>query len=207
MAKLTDLDRTLNRTFCLTRNPALPTCLAMTDPDRAEDIAAMLDALPVGAAVILRHYGVEARGELATGLVGLCHDRGLRLLLAGDPDLALAINADGIHLAEWMVRRAAVSVLRKRRPNWLVTAAAHGLAAIRRAEAIGVDAVLVSPVFATASHRDRAPLGPLRFARLCRSTNVPVYGLGGIAAVTMRRLAGCGAVGIAGVGVFCGGPG
>ena len=204
MANLTDLDRALKRTFGDARNAALPTCIAMTDPKGAEDVAALLDALPVGAAMILRHYGVDGRGELAARLVGLCHRRGIRLLVAGDPGLALAINADGVHLPEWMVRRGAVSALLQRRPNWLVTAAAHGLAAMRRAETVGADAVLLSPVFATASHRERAPLGPLRFARLCRAGRVPAYGLGGITAVTVRRLADSGAVGIAGISVFCG---
>jgi len=174
----------------------------MTGPGRAQDIAVMVDALPTGAAVILRHYGIEGRGELAVMLLGRCQKRGVRLLIAGDPGLALAINADGVHLPEWMVRRAAASALLKRRPNWLITAAAHSLSAIRRAETIRADAILLSPVFSTESHRDRQPLGPLRFARLCRASRVPAYGLGGLTTVTVRRLARCGAVGIASISVF-----
>ncbi len=204
MANLTDLERALKRTFGGYRKAALPSCLAIIDTSPTETTGALLDALPTGAAVIFRGYDLEGRREMATGLVGLCRKRGIRLLVAGDPGVAMAVKADGVHLPEWMVRRAATPLHLKRRPGWLVTAAAHSLAALRRAEAIGVDAALVSTTFATVSHRDRPPLGPLRFSRLCRAGQIPVFALGGVTATTTRRLAGSGAVGIAGIGVFRG---
>ncbi len=83
-----------------------------------------------------------------------------------------------------------------------MTAAAHDAAAIRRAARHGAHAVLLSPVFATASHPGAPSLGPLRFARLARCSPIPVYALGGITAETARRLAGSGAVGLAGIGLF-----
>jgi thiamine-phosphate pyrophosphorylase len=87
-----------------------------------------------------------------------------------------------------------------RRRDWIVTAAAHSPIAIRLAARLGVDAVLLSPVFATASHPDARTLGPLRFARWARESPVPVYALGGIDAARARRLRGSGAVGFAGIG-------
>ena len=84
----------------------------------------------------------------------------------------------------------------------LVTAAAHDGAAVRRAVRAGVDAVLLSPVFATASHPGAPTLGAGRFAALARTAAVPVYALGGIDPGSVRRLGGTGAAGIAAIGAL-----
>ena len=120
------------------------------------------------------------------------------ILLAGaDPGLASRIGADGVHLPE---RRAAeAAAMRRARPGWIVTCAAHGAAAIVRARRAGADAVVVSSVFASASASAGRPLGALRFAGLVRIAGLPVYALGGVSAATARRLARSGAVGFAAV--------
>jgi thiamine-phosphate pyrophosphorylase len=84
----------------------------------------------------------------------------------------------------------------------VLTAAAHGLPAVRRARLSGVDAIVVSPVFASASPSAGRPLGPMKFAELVRAAGVPVYGLGGVNAVSARRLLLSGAKGIAAVEAF-----
>jgi len=120
------------------------------------------------------------------------------VLLAGaDPSLAAAIGADGVHLPEHWANRAAG--IRRTRPDWLVTAAAHSAAAIVRARRAGADAVFVSPVFASVSPSAGRPLGALRFAALARRTGLPVFALGGINAGTARRIARSGAAGLAAV--------
>ncbi len=121
------------------------------------------------------------------------------LLIAGDWRLAAGLRADGLHLPESMVRRGA-RPWRASPRRWLVTAAAHSSAAVRRAAACGADAVLVSPVFPTASHPGRPTLGVLRFVQLVRGSPVPVYALGGLTATTAPRLAASGAAGFAAIG-------
>jgi thiamine-phosphate pyrophosphorylase len=64
----------------------------------------------------------------------------------------------------------------------------------------GADAVLLSPVFPTESHPGARALGSLLFARWARRSPLPVYALGGISAVTIGRITGSGAVGVATVG-------
>jgi thiamine-phosphate pyrophosphorylase len=64
---------------------------------------------------------------------------------------------------------------------------------------VGLDAVLVSPVFESRSLSAGRALGPLRFARMARGARLPVYALGGVTARTARRLAGTGASGVAAV--------
>lgn len=177
----------------------LPPLILMTDRVRLADPLAAVCSLPRGAAVIVRDYEAHDRAALAASLLRVCRRRGARLLIAGDWRLAAALGADGVHLPEWQVRRGVRPPLGFRR-RWLVTAAAHSAAAVRRAAALRVDAVLVSPVFPTASHPGKPTLGPIRFARLVRLSAAPVYPLGGITAATAKRLAGCGAAGLAGIG-------
>ncbi|MBT3536145.1 MAG: thiamine monophosphate synthase, partial [Rhodospirillaceae bacterium] len=87
----------------------------------------------------------------------------------------------------------------KRKPGWLITAAAPSPAAVRRAARQDVDAALLSPVFATASHPGAVELGTVRFANWVRGAPLPVYGLGGISAANGNRLLHSGAAGIAAI--------
>lgn len=159
--------------------------------------AADIARLEPGDAVIVRDYNARDRAGHARALRRMCRKRRLCLLVAGNARLARVIGADGLHLPESLV--AAPGWRRFKRPGWLVTAAAHSRAAIARACACGVDAVLLSPVFPTASHPGGQALGLLRFARLVRWSPLPVYALGGISAATVRRLNGLSVAGIAGI--------
>jgi thiamine-phosphate pyrophosphorylase len=93
-----------------------------------------------------------------------------------------------------------------RKTDRIVTAAAHSEPAIVAAAKAGVEAVLLSPVFPTASHPGGATLGVVRFARLAHlaaSLGLFVYALGGVTdGAKIRRLAGSGASGIASIGYF-----
>jgi thiamine-phosphate pyrophosphorylase len=83
--------------------------------------------------------------------------------------------------------------------KWL-TLAAHGSISLRRAKYFDAAAVLLSPIFTTASHPDRAPLGHVRMAAMVRATQTPVMALGGITARNINRLRHSGCAGIAGIG-------
>lgn len=91
---------------------------------------------------------------------------------------------------------------RRPKPQLRVTAAAHSERAVVAAARAGVDAVLISPVFATASHPGAKTLGVVRFARLARlaaEKGLRVYALGGVTPGLVRRLAGTGTYGMAGI--------
>jgi thiamine-phosphate pyrophosphorylase len=187
----------------------LPALLLLTDAERLADPVPVLARLPRGAGVVLRDYapGIPAvvRTTAALRIRRACRARGLRLIVAGDVRLALRIGADGLHLPEWMLirgdslaRRAARPGIR--RPGFIVTAACHSLRALRAAARFGADAAVLAPVFATPSHPESPALGAGRFAYMTHAAGIPVYALGGIGTRTVRRLAGSGAVGVAGIG-------
>jgi thiamine-phosphate pyrophosphorylase len=168
-----------------------------TDPARTPDPAAVMARLPRGAGVVYRAFGAaDAVGE-GRRLVRLARRRGLMLLAGADAALAARIGADGVHLPERGAAKA--RGLRRPRPGWIVTCAAHSPAAIARARRAGADAVFVSPVYASASPSAGRPLGRLRFAAMVRGAGLPVYALGGVNAATARRLSRSGAAGLAAV--------
>ena len=187
------------------RGRLLPRLILMTDSVRLPDPLSAIVRLPRGSAVILRHYDDGApdgttREALARRLLADCRRCGVLLLIAGDAQLAAAIGADGLHLPEHQLRHGPRRWRLWRRPLWIVTAAAHGPAALCQARCAGADAALLSPVFPTASHPGAATLGPLRFARLAGATPMPVYAVGGISGTAARRLRGAQPAGFAGIG-------
>ena len=169
----------------------------MTDGERLSDPMPAVRRLPRGAGVVLRHYGAPDRSDLAARLAALCRMKGLSLLIAGDWRLAMQVGAAGLHLPEAMVPTR--TAWRRARRDWLITAAAHSARAVRSAERAGVDAVLVSPVFTTASHPGAPTLGRVRFARMVRDSMLPVIALGGIGNANAAGLKNSGAVGLAAI--------
>ena len=144
--------------------------------------------------VILRARDAKRRAALAQSVGPTIKARGLVLLIADDPMLAARIGAHGIHLPQARARQAAY--WRARFPSWFVTAAAHSLRAILNAAE--VDAILLSPIFATASHKAAAPLTAVRARLMARQVRIPVFALGGIDARNAGLLIGF--AGIAAIG-------
>ncbi|MGB1026215.1 MAG: thiamine phosphate synthase, partial [Rhodospirillaceae bacterium] len=129
---------------------------------------AALAALPTGSALVFRHYSLASapRLALARSVAQLCRRHDLLFFLAGPPRLARRIGADGVHLPEGLLWRQAGRLRRRGagagRPL-LVSAAAHGQRALRKAHQTGADITLLSPVFPTASHPGAPCIGTNRF--------------------------------------------
>ena len=180
------------------RRSTLPALVLLTDDERLPEPRDAVMALPRGSLVILRARERKRCSALADMLAGLACAHGLEWIVADDPDLAARAGADGAHFPERKVSLAAH--WRVRRPNWLITCAAHSLGACLRAARAGANAVLLAPVFATASHADRPGIGSLRARLIARDVPVPIFALGGIDAQTAGRLAGGSFAGLAAIG-------
>jgi thiamine-phosphate pyrophosphorylase len=165
---------------------ALPTAFFLTDPTRTPDPAAIIARLPAGWGVIYRHFGAADRFNLGARLVRICRQRRLVLLVSADPELARRIGADGVHWPETKLHT------RKRLPTGshrlVETASAHSWRALIAAARTGVDAAIVSTVFASRSASASSPMGVLRFRSMARLSPLPVYALGGINADTAGRI-------------------
>jgi thiamine-phosphate pyrophosphorylase len=167
------------------QNTPLPPLILLTDDERLPDPLAVARALPRGSVVIVRSRDPARRKQLARAMITVARRRDLFVLIAGDEKLARTCGADGVHLAEAKIGAAA----HLRACNtFLITAAAHSLAALGKAR--WVDAVLLSPVFPTASHPGRRCLTAVRAAAIARHAQVPVYALGGVTPENAGRLHG-----------------
>lgn len=176
----------------------LPAGFFMTDTVRQPDWPEILRRLPAGFGVILRDYDHPARAELAANIAALCAARHLVLLVGGDAALARQLGV-GLHMPETLARRLARESLPA---GQLRTQSAHGTKGLLQAGRLAADAVLLSPVFPTASHPGAKTLGPVRLAALVRQSPVPVYALGGVSAKNLNRLRASGIYGYAGISGF-----
>lgn len=171
--------------------PAIPALYFFTDPARTPDPLAAARRLTRGTAVVYRHFGAVDRAHTARRLARLCKSRGLKLLIAADPDLAALVGADGVHWPERMAQA--------RTAPGLITVAAHTPEAVQRAHALGADACVLSPVFQTNSASGRDPLGLFRASQIARRAPLPVIALGGVSQRNAHTFAGRGFAGFAAV--------
>ncbi len=114
--------------------------------------------------------------KFAAEVVRRCHDHGARVMINGDADLAANVGADGVHLPA-----ARLFEVSSRPPglHWC-GASCHDRREIERAQAIGVDFIVLGPVKRTASHPQAKPLGWKAFRELAAGASIPVYALGGM---------------------------
>jgi len=128
---------------------------------------------------------------LASAVADRCRAHGAILLINADIALAAQVGA-GVHLNSQQLATLAV------RPDlpW-VGASCHDGAELARAEALGYDLAVLSPVLPTASHPGEPALGWPRFAEIVRNGTIPVFALGGQSAATLNTARSHGAHGIA----------
>ena len=145
-----------------------------------------------------RQLSTQALYDRAVVLRALTSRYGAPLLINDRLDIALAVEADGVHLPgqglpPHIVRRFVGGRVQ-------ICAAAHGVTEARLLAQAGADAVTLSPIWPTPSKPIRSieqggvqPLGLDVLAVAVRSLPVPVFALGGID--TVERVAACSAVG------------
>lgn len=186
------------------RVPAgMPPALFVTDPARTPEPAQIAAGLPKGWGVVYRHFGAPDREAVAAALAALCRRRGLVLLIAADPLLAVKVGADGVH---WPFR------LQRQIRRWrgrfrLQTLSAHSSGELRAAAQLPVDGALVSAVFPSRSPSAVKAMGALRFRKLAREAGLTVYALGGVTAENARTVAAvAGFAAVDGMAPFGGAP-
>lgn len=130
--------------------------------------------------------------ELSLRAVKLAHTFGAQVLINSDVELANEIGADGVHLNSNQLA-ACTS-----RPNLTWCAAScHNAEEFQRANNLGFDFVVLSPVLPTRSHPGATHLGWQSFALITANSAIPVYALGGLCCDDMEKAWQHGAHGIA----------
>lgn len=144
----------------------------------------------------IKQADAEQRFELATIAAQQCADFNARLMINADWQLTQRIGAAGVQLTSSQLADL------NQRPldsNYLVAASCHDLAQLEKAQAIGADFALLSPVKPTKSHPGVAGMGWQAFSEQVDQCNIPVYALGGMAAVDLDDAIAAGGQGVSGI--------
>jgi thiamine-phosphate diphosphorylase len=189
------------------RTPQLSDRLAVylvADPDQtARDIVGDVEhALAGGAtAVQLRAKRLSDRPtlELARALAARCRSHGALFLVNDRVDIALAADADGVHLGVDDLPLEAARHIGG--PDLVIGYSPETDQQARNVGERGANYLGVGPIFATVSKSDAGePIGLDILSRRLDLAGLPTIGIGGITAVNAGQVIGAGAVGVAVVG-------
>ena len=148
-------------------------------------------------AVQLREKGLSAKElfELAHGIRSLTRQYGARLFINDRVDIAMAVNADGVHLGQnGFSARDAKGIF----PEAAVGVSTHSLNEAKKAEGEGADFITLGPIFYTPSKAGYGePLGVEVIKRVKAEINIPVFAIGGIKKNNAKDVINAGVDGIA----------
>lgn len=162
-------------------------------------LAVMQAAIEGGATVVqLRDKSATTREllELGRALQRLTRPAGVPLIINDRVDVALALDADGVHVGDDdMPPELARRLLG---PDRLLGVSADSVEAAQRAEQAGADYLGVGDVFGTSTKPDAgAPIGLERLAAIVQAVNIPVVGVGGVTLANAPAVFQAGAAGVA----------
>lgn len=151
---------------------------------------------------------LESLGRAALSAVRQANPE-TRLFLNSRTDVALAIEADGVHLRGDDISPREVAALRrigreggKRIVEQFQTGAScHSVDDVHRAEAEGASFAVLAPVFGKQTIPSASALGLETLRSACRA-KLPVFALGGVTVENARACLQAGAAGIAGIRLF-----
>ena len=135
---------------------------------------------------------------LARMLAPMVWRHGGKLSLHGEPGLAHAANADGVHLPAGSDPQAARKLLG---PDKLVGVSIHTVTEAEAIDPASVDYAIAGPAFETASKPGYGPeIGRKGLAEIARAARVPIVAIGGLNVIRAAEVLASGPVGIAVMG-------
>lgn len=153
--------------------------------------------------VQVREKDVEtpALVALVESALGFARGTETRIVVNDRLDVALALNAHGVHLGTTSLPPGAVRA--RVGKEFLVGVSCHSLAEALAAESAGADYLVLGPIFETPSKLQYGPpLGLDKLREVTGRVKIPVVALGGITVERVRPCLEAGAAGIAGIRIF-----
>lgn len=151
-----------------------------------------------------RAKAIEMRDAIAeaSALAALAREAGIPFIINDRLDLALAVDADGLHVGQSDMPPALAR--RCLAPGKILGLSVTTEAELSTIDGAVIDYVGLGPVFATATKSDAAPaLGLDLFRRLRQAIDLPVVAIGGIDLQRTADVIAAGADGIAVVSAIC----
>ena len=138
----------------------------------------------------------QQKFELAQQLKQICDKYNVLYIINDDVELAVAVNADGVHVGQEDMRLEDVRNLVGPK---VVGISIHSVEELHKTDIVYADCVGVGPMYATSSKPDaQEPCGPERTSELqAEGVTLPCVGIGGITLDNARAVLHAGACGVA----------
>ena len=131
----------------------------------------------------------------AKDICALCHRYGVPFIVNDNVDVAIACQADGIHVGQEDM--AAGEVRRRVGDAMLLGVSVHTVEEARRAVRNGADYLGLGAVFPTSTKTDVDQMTNETLRAICDADDVPVVAIGGINRGNLLKLSGSGVDGVA----------
>jgi thiamine-phosphate pyrophosphorylase len=172
---------------------------------RGRDLVDVLDATIAGGCrmVQLREKAWPSGRlwPLAERLRARCRAAGVTFIVNDRLDLALALDADGIHLGQDDLPADRAQPLL--RPGMVLGLSTHSVAQARAARDAGADYVAVGSMFPTPTKPDFELVGPDLVRNVRGEIPVPLIGIGGVSHDNVADVIRAGADGVAVISAVC----
>ena len=147
---------------------------------RAGNMSDVRDALKAGVKVVQYRDKEASTGELfeeALKLRKIC--KNVTFLINDRVDIALGVNADGVHLGQDDLSYKSVrSLLGEKK---IIGITVHNLKEAKEAQRLGAGYVSISPIFATQTKLDAGfPKGIVLIKEIRKHIRIPIVAIGGI---------------------------
>lgn len=173
----------------------------VTDPDlnSAADLPAAVEQAIQGGCTLIQLREKSADGgrfyQAALAVKQITDRYAVPLIINDRVDIALAVNAAGVHVGQSDIPAAAVR--RIIGSDKLLGVSASTAAQAKQAAADGADYLGVGAVFTTGTKTDASPVTRTELANIRKAAPLPIVAIGGINRVTLPLLAGTGIDGVA----------
>jgi thiamine-phosphate pyrophosphorylase len=125
-----------------------------------------------------KEYGKRDLYNLASKFREITSRAGVLLIINDHVDVALGVEADGVHLGQ---EDLPVQVARKLAPELLIGASTHSLEQALKAEKDGADYINIGPIFSTETKEGVGrSLGPAAISEISPQIKIPFTVMGGI---------------------------
>lgn len=137
----------------------------------------------------------EAFEREAMELKELCAQYRVPFVVNDSVEIALAIQADGVHVGQSDIRGRDIRAMIG--PDRILGISAGTVEEAAAAERAGADYIGVGAVFGTSTKKDARALSPERLRAITEAVSIPAVAIGGINAANLLKLSGSGVDGVA----------
>lgn len=173
------------------------------DQDDEDFLNQLEEALQGGLTMVqVREKGSDDKEfyEIAKKVKELCNKYEIPIIVNDNIDIAMAIDADGIHLGqEDEAVSKAREVLGKRK---IIGATAKTVEEAQKAEQAGADYLGSGALFTSSSKKEAKTISKDQLKEIATSVEIPVVGIGGIDEENVDQLEGTGIVGVSVIGAI-----